>query len=126
VSDPAWKKTERKIARFFGAERNVGSGGATPSNRSDSTHPTLHIETKHGAGCPKGWGGIVELFEKVEALAEKEGKRPLLVLHAKGMNRVEFYDAYLRLHVVDRRIGDPVVCVPLVEARRILDLEPVF
>ncbi|HTT74243.1 MAG TPA: hypothetical protein VMG99_08925 [Thermoplasmata archaeon] len=122
MSEPAWKKVERRIAEFFGTERNPLSGGNSKHSRSDSLHLTLFIETKHGRGCPVTWPEIRKLFASVEALAAAEHKTALLVLHSKRTANVAQYDAYLRLFP-NRGPSSIVVCVPLEAARDYLHQE---
>lgn len=76
-----WKARERQAARLFGAERQPlsGSGGRSDQTRSDSTHPTLFIETKLRAHS-----SVRALWERTRELARLEGKTPVLVLFAKG------------------------------------------
>jgi hypothetical protein len=75
-----WKSSERRIARMFGAERNVGSGsmGRKDKTSSDSTHPTLYIECKlrekHSA---------VSLYDDTAKKAKKEKKIPVVTLSEK-------------------------------------------
>lgn len=75
-----WKATERRAAGLFGAlrQRCSGSSGRADESRSDSTHPTLFIETKLRASC-----AIRNLFDKTAGLAKKEKKVPVLMLAAK-------------------------------------------
>ena len=76
-----WKSAERRIARKFGAERNVGSGsmGRKDKSSSDSTHDTLYIENKlrvkHSA---------VSLYDDTARKAKKEKKIPMVTLSEKG------------------------------------------
>ena len=50
MADHAWKRRERELAALFGTKRNrlSGSSGRDCDSRSDSIHPTLYIELKHG------------------------------------------------------------------------------
>jgi hypothetical protein len=73
-----WKARERVIARQFGAERQVCSGGMgrADQTRSDSTHPTLFIETKLRARCP-----VLTWYRDVERVARTGlGRTPILAL----------------------------------------------
>ena len=74
-----WKAVERRIARFFGAERNPLSGGNGKQSRSDSLHPTLFIEAKwrkaHSA---------VTLWRETAAMAKAEDKVPVVCLAERG------------------------------------------
>jgi hypothetical protein len=75
-----WKASERRIARMFGAERNIGSGsmGRKDKTSSDSTHDTLYIECKlrekHSA---------VSLYDDTAKKAKKEKKIPVVTLSEK-------------------------------------------
>jgi len=77
--DKAWKAVERRVARFFGAERNPLSGGNAGHSRSDSLHDILFIETKH-----RKKHSAVTLFYDTKKLARKEDKIPVVVLVEKG------------------------------------------
>jgi hypothetical protein len=76
-----WKRRERQAARLFGAERQPGSGsgGRTDQTSTDSTHPTLFIESKLRASS-----SVRTLWEQAAARAKREGKTPILMLYAEG------------------------------------------
>jgi hypothetical protein len=104
-----WKDVEGRIAKALGTRRTPLSGGNSAHTRSDTLHPRLFVEIKHGASVPGSYVGIVNLFLKVERLAISERKEPVLVLHEKGRHGgTLFYPAYVR----DHRSG-VVICVPL-------------
>lgn len=71
-----WQIGESRVARMFGAERNVGSGsmGRKDLTASDSTHPILFIETKH-----KAKSAVRTLYDGTAKKAKKEKKIPLVV-----------------------------------------------
>ena len=75
MGDKAWKQRERKVAAFFGGERNALSGGNSKITRADVIHPTLFVECKlrkkHSA---------VSLWDDTKVLADKEGKIPVIAL----------------------------------------------
>jgi len=73
MSDPWWKKRERQIARYIGAERNrcSGSSGRSVDSRSDSTHPTLYVETKCGKQTARVW----REWDKVGEVSKRPGLR---------------------------------------------------
>lgn len=76
-----WKRRERDAAGIFGARRQrcSGSSGRPDCSRSDSTHPTIYLETKlrrHHAA--------VALLDATRALARKESRVPVLALATKG------------------------------------------
>jgi hypothetical protein len=76
-----WKRRERQAPLGFGVKRQrcSGSSGRADCSRSDSTHPTLFLETKlrtaHAA---------VALLDATRRLAKKEGKVPVVALASKG------------------------------------------
>jgi hypothetical protein len=76
-----WKAREREAAGLFGAKRQrcSGSSGRDDCSRSDSTHPTLFIETKTRAKC-----STRTLYDATRELAKAERKIPVLLLAAKG------------------------------------------
>ena len=43
-----WKSVELRLAKMFGVRRTPLSGGNSAHTRSDTLHPTLFIELKHG------------------------------------------------------------------------------
>jgi len=73
-----WQLFEERVARFFGAHRNPGSGCGMTETQSDSLHPALFVECKLRARSP-----IHALFREVEAKAKREGKTPILALQEK-------------------------------------------
>jgi hypothetical protein len=84
-ADPPWKKAERKIARFFGSERNQGSGSGGPNrgnsedSKSDSTHNKLYIEAKY-----KKKHTAITLWDDTKTKAKKEKKIPVTALCEHG------------------------------------------
>ena len=120
MTDKPWKATERRIAAYLETERNPLSGGNGKQTRSDTLHPALFIEIKHGSGCPKTWSAIVKLFRDTARLAAIERKVPVLVLHRKGSRGVENDDAYFELTDGEIQLqAGPVVCAPLSELKAI-------
>ena len=79
-----WKQRERDVGRFFGGQRNPLSGGNSRHTRADVIHSELFVEIKlrkrHTA---------VALWDQVKALADKEGKTPVVCLCEK--NRPGFW-----------------------------------
>jgi len=73
-----WKNHERTAARFFGAERVMGSG-ALPGTSSDSDHPSIYIESK----LRRQWA-LWSLFRETERKAQRESKVPVLAIREKG------------------------------------------
>jgi len=78
MSSKTWKTIERKIARFFGAERNPLSGGNGKQSRSDSLSDKLFIETKYRVNH-----SAITLWRKTALLATKEYKIPVVCLAEK-------------------------------------------
>jgi hypothetical protein len=76
-----WKRREQNAAGLFGAKRQPlsGSSGRADRTRSDSTHPSLFIETKLQAAS-----AVRTLWDQTRDRARRESKRPVLVLYAKG------------------------------------------
>ena len=79
IAKNTWKAAERRIARFFGAERNPLSGGNSGHSRSDSLHELLFIEAKH-----RKTHSAVSLWRATKALADKEDKIPVIALCEKN------------------------------------------
>ena len=75
MTNPAWKKRERKIAEYFGTNRTPLSGGNSGITRADTQHPKLFIETKHRKAH-----SVVTLWDRVKKLARKENKVPVVTL----------------------------------------------
>jgi hypothetical protein len=82
MTPSTWKKSELRLARQYGAERISLSGGNNRQGgtRSDTTHPRLFIEVKHG----KRFLAIWRLWKEYRALARAERKEPVLLLHPLG------------------------------------------
>ena len=79
MADKTWKKAERRICRYFGAERNPLSGENSRHTRSDCLHETLYIEVKH-----RKKHSAVTLCDDTAKKAKKEGKIPVVCLAEKG------------------------------------------
>ena len=96
MTDHTWKQRERKNARWFGTEREPGSGAhATDENdntESDSQHDVLFIESKHG----KRQLSAVAVYRKAREQAKDEGKVPVVMLSSD-----HFQGALLLLHQND-------------------------
>ena len=80
-----WKRREGQVAGLFGAKRQrcSGSSGRPDCSRSDSTHPTLFVETKLRANH-----AAVALLDQVKALARREGRVPVVAMAVKGRRGV--------------------------------------
>ena len=74
-----WKAVERRIARFFGAERNPLSGSNGKHSESDSLHHTLFIESKHRVKH-----SAVTLWRDTAEKAKRENKIPVVCLAEKN------------------------------------------
>ena len=92
----SWKKLEQKVARLRGTERTPLSGGNSKQTRSDTLDKTFFIECKLRKD-PAIWN----LYEKVELLAIKENKIPVLVIKKKGKHGELFIvnDRYLKAFI---------------------------
>lgn len=76
-----WKTFERKIATFFGARRQIGSGSLNRDDRScsDSDHEILYIECK----CRQNFS-VVQVWRDAAIKAKKENKTPVVALREFG------------------------------------------
>jgi hypothetical protein len=103
MTDPAWKKVERRVARYLGVERTPLSGRSSRhGTSSDSLHPLLFVEVKHGKNAERilrSRPRLEALFAHVEARASAENRVPVLVLHPPrwGNGGVANYPAYVRV-----------------------------
>src|SRR5258708_5882123 len=81
TSRNTWKQRERDVADIFGCKRQPcsGSSGRSDQTRSDSTHPTLFLETKL-----REKHATRTLFDQTKVLATREGKIPVVCLADKG------------------------------------------
>lgn len=79
MADKAWKQFERRVARFFGTERNALSGGNSKLTRSDSLHPSLFIEAKQRKRF-----AAIRLWDATKRLGNRERKTPIVCLSEKG------------------------------------------
>ena len=84
MADKTWKAFERRVAAFFGTERNALSGGNSKLTRSDSLHPHLFIEAKQRQRF-----AVVRLWDATKRLADKENKTPVVCVSEK--NRPGFW-----------------------------------
>jgi hypothetical protein len=76
-----WQRSEGRAAALFGCRRqtNSGSSGRDDLTGSDSTHPTLFIESKL-----RNRHAVRTLHDATKKLATKEGKTPVLTLFDKN------------------------------------------
>lgn len=81
TSRRTWQKAEQRVAEWFGAHRNYGSGscGSVARSRSDSTHELLYIEEKY-----RERSATRTLHDDAKAKAKKEGKVPVVALVDKS------------------------------------------
>ncbi len=83
MGDKAWKAFERRVARFFGGERNRMSGAVDQLTAGDVVHGTLYVEAKHRATL-----AVDTWMTEAADNAEDEEKVPVLALHRKGSEMV--------------------------------------
>ena len=85
MSDHAWKRRERELATLFGTVRNrcSGSSGRDTESRSDSLHPTLYLELKHGDLARFLNAEMREAVRVGRANAAAEDKRLVLAMSEK-------------------------------------------
>ncbi len=76
----AWKARETQAARFFGVERQPGSGCdfRLRGSRSDTTHDVLYIEEKFRKAF-----AVFTLWRDTREKARREGKVPVVMLAEK-------------------------------------------
>ncbi len=76
-----WQKAESRAAALFGSKRQPlsGSSGRDDETQSDSTHPTLFLETKLKAKT-----FVRALYDETKLKAKREAKLPVLCLYDKG------------------------------------------
>ncbi len=85
MPDKAWKAAERRLAKMLGAERNSLSGSNSKLTASDSTHPTLYLESKQ-----RERHAVWALYKDTRTKALKENKTPALGLFQKNCAGVIF------------------------------------
>ena len=78
MSDKAWKQFERRVARFFGSERNPLSGQNSKHTGSDTLHDTLFIECKQRQRI-----ALVGLWDEARDQARREDKLPVVAVSVK-------------------------------------------
>ncbi len=78
TSNSTWKAFERRVASFFRSVRTPLSGGNSKVTRSDTFHADLFVECKL-----RQKHAHHTLFAEVRALADKEGKIPVVVTQQK-------------------------------------------
>lgn len=76
AKDPAWKKLERAVARFFGTER---TGPMQSKNASDINHDLIHCQCKHAKRH-----AILTVWNAAKKEADKTGKIPCVAIKQKG------------------------------------------
>ena len=79
VTNPQWKRTERRIATILGGTR-VPVTGRQRGDAPDLEHPVFSIEVKHRQTVPQ-W--LTESIEQATAAATN-GKTPIVVIHEHG------------------------------------------
>lgn len=79
MTDKAWKRTERRVAAFFGGRR-VPITGRIRGDAPDVAHEWLAIECKERRELPD-W--LLEAMRQAEASA-RDGQLPIAVLHERG------------------------------------------
>ena len=79
MPDKAWKKFERRVARFFGIQRNPLSGSNSSITASDTQHSELFIECK----C-KPASFVHTLHKETRPKAKKENKIPVLAIQNRS------------------------------------------
>jgi len=76
LSDSAWKKFERAVARWFGCER---TGPMQGKDASDIDHDRLHVQCKHGKRH-----AILTVWDAAKTVAGRAGKIPVVAIKQSG------------------------------------------
>jgi hypothetical protein len=79
MPDKAWKVFERRVAAFLGGKRNALSGRNSGAAEGDVVHPALTVECKQ-----RKRHALLRTWDATKALADKEGKLPVVALAEKG------------------------------------------
>ncbi len=79
MTNPAWKRTERRVAALLGGRR-VPITGRQRGDVPDVSHPLWSVEVKHRQTLP-GW--LCEAVEQSQAAA-MPGQIPIAVIHEHG------------------------------------------
>lgn len=80
MPEEVWKVFERVVAEFFETFRNPLSGENSRHTAGDVIHPDYLIECKYRKKL-----GLFSLWRRTRALAEKEGKIPILAFKERGV-----------------------------------------
>ena len=105
MPDKGFKQYERRIARHFGVERTPLSGSASRHTASDTLHAVLFIDTKVRREVRTLW----RLFQTIDGLARREGKRPVLIVKVPGADDAD--------SIVGCRLKDLAVAAESVKQR---------
>lgn len=81
-----WKSVELRLARMFGTNRTPLSGGNSRHTRSDTLHPRLFIELKHGnsSAITTMW----ETWSKDTCVLIRSHGTVLTMLHTSNLKRM--------------------------------------
>lgn len=91
MTDRAWKRGERQVAKLFDTTRT----GPTGKDDNDIVHPLLAIEVKYRKNLPT-WA--LECLEQARTGRSAAGKTPVTIMLGRGM-RVK--DGILSMRVAD-------------------------
>ena len=84
MPEKSWKVCERRIAKFFGGQRNPLSGRNSKHTAGDVIHDDLFVEVKQ-----RKKHAVIGVWDKAKKLADKEGKIPVVCLAER--NRPGFW-----------------------------------
>lgn len=76
MANPAWKKFEQAVARFFGCKR---TGPMQAKDANDINHHCLHVQCKHSQRH-----AIVSVWDAAKRVADKDSKIPVVAVKQKG------------------------------------------
>lgn len=98
MTNPQWKRTERRIAALLGGVR-VPVTGRQRGDVPDIQHPTLAIECKHRQSIP-GW--LTDAMCQAQACRTTE-QLPIVVVHEHGRR---YDEALVVMRLCDFAEGD--------------------
>ena len=79
MSEPQWKKAERRLAQLFGTRRRPLSGSNQGGGSDDAMHPDLYLESKYTRQS-----ALWTLYRDTAHKAQQAGKIPVIGIQEKG------------------------------------------
>ena len=118
-----WKGVEARLAKEFGTFRTPLSGGNSRHTRSDTLHPKIFFELKHGSSAQMSYNKVCKLYGEVETQAFVENKIPVVVLHDKGSRDLQAFVKLKYFCMIDGLSREVVVQVPVKVLKTLLVTE---